>query len=578
MTTRIAIVDNEKCQSKKCQRECMKSCPVNAIGKECITVDVKAKIDEASCNGCNICTKKCPFGAIEIIHVPNEHNKDVIYRYSSNSFKLHNLPMMRKGKIIGLVGQNGVGKTTTIQILSGNIRPNFGKFQNEENNEQILKRFRGSEMQNYISLLLQNKIRVSLKPQMISECKFNDERKLQDEIMQQLNILHLRDRDQKTLSGGELQRFAICSTLITDADVYIFDEPTSFLDITQRIQIANIIKKYTEDKYVLVIDHDLSILDYLTDQIHIIYGQSSVYGICSMPFSTSDGINNYLTGYIASNKLRIRENQLNFKLKDFLIEKQDSTDIVYESSEITNGEFKLNIKSGSINNPEIVVLLAPNGYGKTTMIKYLTNYFPSISYKPQILNPKFKGTVEELLSSKIGSKMFDSIFVSDVIKPLGVNKLYKKQVLDLSGGELQKCALILCLGKEASVYLIDEPSNYLDSESRIIASKIIRKFVYNNKKSALIVEHDFLMLTYLADKIILFDYGLAHSPVDTYTGINRFLETQQITMRRDKNYRPRINKLNSQKDQQQKSDGIYFYLEPEFIPSFGVEIGVEIDF
>jgi ATP-binding cassette subfamily E protein 1 len=91
-------------------------------------------------------------------------------------------------------------------------------------------------------------------------------------------------------------------------------------------------------------------------------------------------------------------------------------------------------------------------------------------------------------------------FISDVVKPLNVNSLFDLEVQKLSGGELQRVALVLALGKKANVYLIDEPSAYLDSEQRIIASKVIKRFILNASKTGFIVEHDFIMATYLADR------------------------------------------------------------------------------
>ena len=91
-------------------------------------------------------------------------------------------------------------------------------------------------------------------------------------------------------------------------------------------------------------------------------------------------------------------------------------------------------------------------------------------------------------------------FISDVIKPLNVNSYYDLEVQKLSGGELQRVAIVLALGKKANVYLIDEPSAYLDSEQRVTAAKVIKRFILNSNKTAFIVEHDFIMATYLADR------------------------------------------------------------------------------
>jgi len=119
------------------------------------------------------------------------------------------------------------------------------------------------------------------------------------------------------------------------------------------------------------------------------------------------------------------------------------------------------------------------------------------------------------------------------------------------------------------IYLIDEPSAYLDSEQRIVAARVIKRFIMHNKKTAFVVEHDFIMATYLADRVIVFDGvpsqdAYAKPPESLLTGCNRFLKNLDVTFRRDPNtYRPRINKDKSQLDQEQKLAGNYFFLEEE---------------
>lgn len=149
---RIAIVNENKCKPKKCDLECKKSCPSVKIGNLCIEVtskDSKAFISEELCIGCNICTKTCPFSAIDIINLPKELTNQTIHRYGPNSFKLHRLPTPKTGNILGLVGSNGTGKSTALKILAGKLMPNLGDYNNILNEDDILKYFRGSELQNY---------------------------------------------------------------------------------------------------------------------------------------------------------------------------------------------------------------------------------------------------------------------------------------------------------------------------------------------------------------------------------------------------------------------------------------------
>ena len=193
----------------------------------------------------------------------------------------------------------------------------------------------------------------------------------------------------------------------------------------------------------------------------------------------------------------------------------------------------------------------------------------NVSYKPQKIAPKFEGTVRQLLHTKIRTMYQHPQFTADVMRPLNIEDIIDQEVKNLSGGELQRVALTMALGKPADIYLIDEPSAYLDSEQRIHAAKVIKRYILHAKKTAFIVEHDFIMATYLADRVIVYDgipavAATANTPQDLLTGMNAFLKDLQITFRRDPfNHRPRINKMNSVKDKEQKLAGTYFYLDED---------------
>ena len=140
-------------------------------------------------------------------------------------------------------------------------------------------------------------------------------------------------------------------------------------------------------------------------------------------------------------------------------------------------------------------------------------------------------------------------------------------VQHLSVKELQRVDIVLCLGTPADIDLVDEPSAYLDSEQRIASAKVIKRFIMHAKKNAFVVEHDFIMATDLADRVIVYDgvpgiETTARSPQALIPGMNTFLKQLNITFRRDPtNYRPRINKMESIKDREQKLAGNYFYMD-----------------
>lgn len=596
--TRIAIVDANRCKPKRCAQECKKSCPVVKMGKLCIEVkstDKIAFISEFLCIGCGICVKKCPFEAIAIINLPTNLESQVTHRYTANAFKLHRLPTPRPGQVLGLVGTNGIGKSTALKILAGKQKPNLGRYDDPPDWQEILRYFRGSELQNYFTKVLEDNLKALIKPQYVdhipraikgnltvsqmldSKLELDNKQKMCDE----LELNNVLDREVSALSGGELQRFAIAMSCIQKADVYMFDEPSSYLDIRQRLKAAEVIRSLlTPDCYVIAVEHDLSVLDYLSDFICCLYGKPSMYGVVTMPYSVREGINIFLDGFIPTENLRFREESLTFKMmetaEELVIDK--TRHYSYPSMSKTMGNFKLTVEAGSFTDSEIIVMLGENGTGKTTFVRLLAGVTTpddeadkmelAVSLKPQTISPKFPGTVRMLLLKQIKAAFMHPQFQTDVLKPMTLDNIMDQDVKTLSGGELQRVAIVLALGKpNVSVYLLDEPSSFLDSEQRIIASKVIKRFILHAKKTAFVIEHDFIMATYLADRVIVFEgepalRATSTPPQSLLTGMNHFLASLEVTFRRDPtNFRPRVNKLNSVKDREQKVMGNYFFLE-----------------
>ncbi|GAA6072845.1 ATP-binding cassette sub-family E member 1, partial [Tachysurus ichikawai] len=239
--------------------------------------------------------------------------------------------------------------------------------------------------------------------------------------------------------------------------------------------------------YIIVIEHDLSVLDYLSDFICCLYGVPSAYGVVTMPFSVREGINIFLDGYVPTENLRFRDASLVFKVAETATEEEvkKMCHYQYPSMKKAMGDFELQIIEGEFTDSEIMVMLGENGTGKTTFIRLLAGRLKpdngvevpilNVSYKPQKISPKFKGSVRALLHEKIRDAYTHPQFVTDVMKPMQIDSIIDQDVQNLSGGELQRVALTLCLGKPADVYLIDEPSAYLDSEQRLMAARVIKR-------------------------------------------------------------------------------------------------------
>jgi len=418
-----------------------------------------------------------------------------------------------------------------------------------------------------------------------------DKRGIFDFAVEMLDLSNVLERQIGQLSGGELQRFIIALTCVQHADIYMFDEPTSYLDVRQRLRAGRMIRSLLQSQtYVICVEHDLSILDYLSDFICCLYGTPGAYGVVTMPMSVRQGINIFLSGFVPSENMRFRDEELTFKVTESVNENallgmnaddKDSKNVFHYPPLVkTLGPFKLTVEPGSFKPSEIIMMLGQNGTGKTTLIKILAGILQpddeeiempklSISYKPQTIAPKFQGTVQELLYLKLKESWSSSIFKTEVLIPLNIDPLLDNEVQTLSGGELQRVAIVLALAKPCDIFLIDEPSAYLDSEQRVIAAKVMKRWILSTKKSAFVVEHDFIMATYLADKVICFEgipakESTCTSPESLITGMNKFLKMMDITFRRDPtNFRPRINKHGSQKDQEQKAAGNFFLMDDE---------------
>ncbi len=583
---RIAIVRKDRCNPQGCGGYlCARVCPINMQGKDCIvpapTGDKKPKIDETLCTGCGICPNRCPFEAIDIINLPEEL-ENPIHRYGQNGFHLYSLPTPIFGKVIGIVGKNGIGKSTAIKILAGMLKPNLGTDKEADWNE-LVKFFKGKEAQTYFEAVRDGKIKTAYKPQhveLIAQTtkgkvgellKKVDERKKFDEVVDALQLREVLDRDVTQVSGGELQRVAIAATVLRKANFYIFDEPSSYLDIKQRIRVSQFIKSLAdENTAVLVVEHDLIILDYMTDLLHIMYGKEGAYGIVSLPKATRTGMNIYLDGYIPDENMRFRDHKIQFFTKPPPKPISKVMLTMWGAIEKKLGTFHLTSKEGSIGRNQIIGILGENGIGKTTFVKILAGEITPdsgevdtkirVSYKPQYLEARNEELAITILKDAVEK------YNNQIIKPLEIHNLLMKPLNTLSGGELQRVAIARCLSQQADLYLLDEPSAYLDIEQRLAFSKVIRDIAEQRGVSILIVDHDLLFIDYLADKLIVFDgiparKGNVEGPYSMEDGMNKFLTDLHITMRRDKeSNRPRINKSESRLDREQRETGKLYYV------------------
>ena len=586
---RVAVLLEERCKpnsnafaylkkySEMCEREC-----IQVEGSKC-------KILETACPVCFTRAKHCPDGAVKIINLPEELDTDLTHSYGENAFRLFRLPSPRQEQVVGILGPNGIGKSTAINLLSGTFRPNLGDWENSSPDwDEVISTFPRGELRDYLGMVSTGEVSIAVKPQYIDKLPriFDgevrellarvDDRGEIEYYTELMGISHILVRKLGDLSGGELQRVAICATLLKEADVYFFDEPSSYLDIYERMRMVGVVRELAEKgKRVLVVEHDLAILDVLCDLIHVIYGERSAYGIFTPPRSTRTAINAYLDGFLSEENVRIRDKPIQFLRGRNRGEEVGTPILKWGDIEKTLGDFSLTTGKGEVKSAEVVGVVGPNATGKTTLVKIIAGEIDpdegwctmdaKVSYKPQHVRADFDGTVQEWLDTEIGGKWRSGEFHTQVTRALQVDKMVDLHSTKLSGGELQAVSIAICLGKEADLYLFDEPSAHLDANARMEAAKAIRRTMESNEKAAMVIDHDTYFLDIVSDSVLVFqgeggDHGKAIGPLSLRKGMNLFLSDADVTFRRDiESHRPRINKPSSRKDREQKSSGEYFY-------------------
>ncbi len=595
---RQPIIDYRACQPGLCGTPtplCMKVCPL--IEKHPNVIKIWRKLDKPvinpnMCIDCGICVKACRnigINAITFVRIPSEiESVPLIHQHGPNSFRLHGLPQLQPGIVLGIIGQNGIGKSTILSILSGEIIPNLGDFKEPPqsfDDPRLIRTIQNSSMRNLFRKIADGSITITHKRQdlgyitktrstikSILEYAANNFslRRTPREIMRELSLDALLERKPAQLSGGELQRFALALTLMRDADVYLVDEPCTYLDVRQRLQVGRLLRELAdENKIVVVVEHDTAILDFTSDKVHILYGKPHAFGICTRhSYVVKKGINSFLLGYIRDENVKIRSKKITFQrmVKDRDWTGQDVL-FTYPRMRLTRGDFVLDVEPGTIYQGEVVAIMGENGLGKTSFAHHLFKHFKEIriSFKPQVLHREFNGTVRDFFIA-YSHQSPQSPFVKEYIfQPLSIGHLLDRTLDELSGGELQRVYVGACLAKDANLYIIDEGSAFLDVEERLKVTRTIRHHAGKKGKAVMTIEHDIQIADALSDRIMLFMgkpgvHGQALSPASKKEGMNLFLAHLDVTFRRDaETGRARLNKPNSRLDRHQRSIGEYYY-------------------
>lgn len=616
---KVYLVDYDRCNHNFCGRICIKKCPITLSNAQLKSHEKKKKvpiwfqnstnkirIKAENCLKCGVCVNVCPINAIYVKNILEEpEDLESTHKYPDNNqemgFRLYNLPTLVAGQVSGLCGPNGIGKTTVLEIIAGRLKPNFGKSGIEKSNlswNSIADNVRETEMRNHFKAIARDERKIAYKHQVLRIIfeKYGDETvheilekenevndKFFEKISKHLDLDVIQDRTLEQCSGGELQRFAIALVLIKEADIYIIDEPCTFLDVQKRIQLARLLRKRAQGFAnqrpcpVLIVEHDLAVLDYASDLIQLFYGEPHKFGIISKPMTTKKGINSYLDGYLKAENIEFREKEYGFRHST--TGRRWSNALVFtEYGNITKtyDSFKLNVFPGKIYASQILGIMGENGVGKSTFAKILAGVIKPdagsefsqiqavVSYKPQYITKDSELTSKEFIIQYSQNYNFSEDMYLVLYRPLGVDELIDKKISSLSGGELQRVYIAACLAKKADLYILDEPSAYLDVEERIKIGQIIRTITKKNNAVTICIEHDIQIADALIDQLLLFTgtpgvQGKTVGPLDKREGMNLFLKTIDVSFRRDpKTGRARLNKKGSHKDKMQRASGEYW--------------------
>lgn len=581
----VAIIDQNKI-TDEVRNIAIKYDPLNRSGHEGfhVTDDGELHIDDSDVmREHKLIEKKIPNNAIQIVPLPSETGQ-LVHQYDKNGFRLYNLPVLDDGSVIGLLGRNGIGKTTALRILAGKLVPNFGT-PDEIDWDRAVESFRGTTLQTHLERLRDREVTTAYKSQRVDTQSDTDDEIVRQRLTSQstdpeyliddLELRSISDRSLDDLSGGERQRVAIATTLLSDADLYLFDEPSSFLDAKQRSTVSQVIYERIRetDASAIVIEHDLAMLDLLSDGIHILYGDPGGFGVVSQRLSVRTGINQFLDGYLAGENVQIRSDAIEFPAASERALSNNDPVFDYPKLQKEFTGFTLSVDPGQIYAGESVGIVGENALGKTTFVKLLAGGIEaesgtapgtlSVSYKPQYITPDSQEIVRERFATV--TDIYSRRFKTWIRDPFDLERLYDRPLDSLSGGELQRVGIALCLARDADLYLIDEPSAFLDVDRRMSLADKIHEFSKRTDSPVLVVDHDLFVVDRVADRLVVFDgtpgnYGHANPPQSVRDGMNAFLSSLGITFRRDERTgRPRANKPGSQLDRKQKRNGEYYY-------------------
>lgn len=420
-------------------------------------------------------------------HKPLNVPKEPPIHVNENGFQLYSLPEIPEAGAHGIAGSDSLGKTTSLLLLAGKIDPSKGWY-------AAVTRYGGTRLGEHLKRLEADNTRVSLKPQDIARLRHMpdlhkniEDLEIRGEIASDLGITDVpKIGELEKLDAAELQLVAIAAALSSRADIYLLDEPTNFLDIRQKMRVAALIRKVAATKPIIIADHDIAFLDFTCDTIQILYGEAEKWSALTETYPAARALGYIVGGYIPEKKFTLASPTRPAK-------RMPAGEILMKINgmRIKRPGFELRMPAGEIRKGGHIAVIGEKGLGRSSLLGAIAGEIkpasgeikgtPAISLKPQHLSVR---NVKNLMKG----------VPTELIKSIGLERLMGRGPYTPSEGERQKLAVMMCLAKEADLYIFDEPSQGLDILSRLAAARLIAE-----KPAALVTDHDIFFLASITE-------------------------------------------------------------------------------
>ena len=465
--------------------------------------------------------------------------KKLSFQYSTEEdFVLRNIDLsVHQGECILLCGKSGCGKSTLLKIING-IIPEFyqGKitgsvevagmnpFETEiyKISEKVGSVFQNPKTQFYTTNTT-DEIAFALENYGVEREQI--QKRLQ-EVQETMHISSLMDRNIFALSGGEKQKIAIAAVYALNPEIFVFDEPSSSLDMDAMIELSKLMERLKEEgKTIIIAEHRLWYLKKIVDRAVYLengkitkeYSMEEIQNLSEEERCRTGLRHTNFPGDSPTWKERSKDSAVKRDLSGNALE-LEIKDLLYKRKERTIFRIdRLGFERG-----EIVGIVGKNGMGKSTFAKVVCGLARQTTGEicknnKRISVPKRRKNslllMQEINNQLFTDSVYDEIRLTSALKEeeqfctcmadMQIDQLKEKNPHSLSGGQKQRVIILSALLSKKKILFLDEPTSGLDYASMKVVAKNITKFKAE-KNLILIISHDMEFLEEVCDRVLFF--------------------------------------------------------------------------